>query len=85
MTPAEPLLDPNGEPTAQAQHETRGGELGWPRGAGVRSGKSGDGDLLVTVDVVIPQRLTEPMKAAVEALRDATADIDLRADLFGQG
>jgi molecular chaperone DnaJ len=55
------------------------------KGAGVRSGKSGDGDLLVTVEVVIPQRLTEPMKVAVEALRDATADIDLRADLFGQG
>ena len=27
----------------------------------------------------------QAMKAAVEALRDATADIDLRADLFGQG
>ncbi|CAB4879489.1 unannotated protein [freshwater metagenome] len=54
------------------------------KGAGVKNSKTGDGDLLVTVEVVVPQRLTESMKAAVEAFADATAEMDVRADLFGE-
>jgi molecular chaperone DnaJ len=50
------------------------------RGRGVTSG-SATGDLLVTVQVVVPQRLTDEARAAVEAFDAATADGDVRADL----
>jgi molecular chaperone DnaJ len=40
------------------------------------------GDLLVTVEVQVPARLDDQARAAVEALRDATAGADLRANLF---
>jgi molecular chaperone DnaJ len=39
------------------------------------------GDMLVTVQVAVPDRLTGKAKKAVEAFRDATADEDPRADL----
>jgi molecular chaperone DnaJ len=41
------------------------------KGRGVRTAKS-QGDLLVTVQIVAPQRLDADAKAAVEAFRDAT-------------
>jgi molecular chaperone DnaJ len=50
------------------------------RGRGVTSG-SVTGDLLVSVQVVVPQRLTDEARAAVEAFDAATADGDVRADL----
>ncbi|WP_188037776.1 DnaJ C-terminal domain-containing protein, partial [Actinotalea sp. JY-7885] len=50
------------------------------RGRGVATPK-GTGDLLVTVQVVVPQRLSDEARAAVEAFRDATRDGDVRADL----
>ena len=52
------------------------------RGARHRSGAEGArGDLLVTVDVAVPQHLVGAAKAALETYRDATADHDPRAGL----
>jgi molecular chaperone DnaJ len=49
---------------------------GAPRKDGTR------GDLLVTVDVAVPQNLDAKARAALEALRDATAADDPRAGLL---
>ena len=43
------------------------------KGRGVPGGKRGSGDLLVTVDVTVPEQLTDQQRAAVEALA-ATLD-----------
>ena len=53
------------------------------RGRGVRTAK-GTGDLLVTVQVVVPQRLDDAARRAVEAFRDATGDVDPREDLIAR-
>ncbi len=50
------------------------------KGRGVKTSK-GTGDLLVIVDVVVPQNLSKEAEAAVEAFRDATKDADPRAGL----
>ncbi len=50
------------------------------RGKGVPSSQ-GDGDLLVTVQVAVPQRLSDEAKQAVEAFAAATGDTDVRAEL----
>jgi molecular chaperone DnaJ len=51
------------------------------RGRGVKHGK-GVGDLRVTVQVLVPQRLTPQAKAAVEDYARATADQDPRGQLL---
>lgn len=51
------------------------------RGRGVKTAK-GTGDLLVTVQVAVPQRLDDEARQAVEAFAAATADVDVRADLL---
>jgi len=48
------------------------------KGRGVKTAKA-TGDLLVTVDVVVPQKLNDAAKAAVEAFAEATAGEDPRA------
>jgi molecular chaperone DnaJ len=54
------------------------------KGRGVKA-KSGEaGDLLAKVSVVVPQRLTEDAKAAVETLRAADDGFDPRAELFAR-
>ena len=53
------------------------------KGRGVK-GRHGTGDLLAKVSVVVPQRLTDAARAAVEALRPRSSDVDPRADLFEQ-
>ncbi|MDR1152800.1 MAG: DnaJ domain-containing protein [Bifidobacteriaceae bacterium] len=53
------------------------------KGRGVATTKT-TGNLLVTVQVVVPAKLTGDAKAAVEAFREATASTDPRADLFRQ-
>ncbi|MGO1318238.1 MAG: DnaJ C-terminal domain-containing protein [Cellulomonadaceae bacterium] len=53
------------------------------KGRGVQA-KSGTGDLLVTVQVVVPQKLEGDAKHAVEAFRAATAGVDVRADLMAR-
>ena len=53
------------------------------KGRGVKRGKT-SGDLLVTVQVAVPQRLSDEARAAVEAYAAATADDDPRADLMAR-
>ncbi len=51
------------------------------KGRGVsRDGRSGD--LLAKVQVVVPQRLSDAARVALEALRADEGDVDPRADLF---
>ena len=57
------------------------------RGRGVKApgtsagGEQADGDLLVTVQVAVPQRLSAKAREAVRAFDEATSDGDVRADL----
>ena len=54
------------------------------KGRGVKT-KSGEaGDLLAKVSVVVPQRLTDEAKAAVETLRAADDGFDPRAEMFAR-
>ncbi|SDF46315.1 molecular chaperone DnaJ [Pseudonocardia oroxyli] len=53
------------------------------RGRGVQA-KKGAGDLLVTVEVAVPQRLDDEAAAALEAYADATKSFDPRADLLAR-
>ena len=53
------------------------------KGRGVQ-GRHGTGDLLAKVSVVVPQRLTDTAREAVEALRAEEAAVDPRAGLFEQ-
>jgi molecular chaperone DnaJ len=53
------------------------------KGRGVQ-GKHGRGDLLVKVVVVVPQRLTDEGRAAVETLREAESGADPRAAILEQ-
>lgn len=50
------------------------------KGRGVKTSKA-TGDLLVTIDVVVPQNLNKEAAAAVEAFANATKDADPRASL----
>lgn len=50
------------------------------KGAGVKTSKE-HGDLLVTIDVTVPQKLTKEAKEAVEAFAQATQSDDPRAGL----
>lgn len=50
------------------------------RGKGVET-PHGTGDLLVTVQVAVPQRLSDEARAAVDAFAAATAEADVRAEL----
>ena len=51
------------------------------RGRGVETAK-GTGDLLATVQVVVPQRLSDAARTALEALAADEAGVDPRADLM---
>ena len=53
------------------------------RGKGITTPK-GTGDLLVTLQVAVPQKLDKAAKAAVEAFAEATEGADPRADLFAK-
>jgi molecular chaperone DnaJ len=53
------------------------------KGHGVRTAK-GTGDLLVTVNVAVPQRLDGAAREALEAFAAATAGDDPRADLIAR-
>lgn len=50
------------------------------KGHGVKTAKE-TGDLLVTIQVVVPQRLSDEARAAVEAFAEATSGENVRADL----
>jgi molecular chaperone DnaJ len=51
------------------------------KGRGVQRRNGRPGDLLVTVDVAVPERLDGAARKALDDYRDATADHDPRADL----
>ena len=53
------------------------------KGRGV-AGRGSTGDLLAKVNVVVPQRLTDTAREAVEVLREQEAGVDPRAGLFEQ-
>lgn len=53
------------------------------KGRGIAA-KSGTGDLLAKVQVVVPQRLSEEAIKAVEVLREQDGDADPRADLYAK-
>ncbi len=52
------------------------------RGKGVRRKDGTAGNLLVTVDVMVPQNLNGKARSAIEDLREATAGQDPREDLL---
>ena len=60
---------------------TRSGRVLRVKGKGVEA-KAGAGDLLAKVQVVVPQRLSDEAKEAVEALRRQEDGVDPRAELF---
>jgi molecular chaperone DnaJ len=73
----------HGEPvTLRIPAGTTSGRTFRVRGRGVPGKAGDDGDLLVTVEVAVPQRLDASARSAIEAYRDATADQDPRAGLF---
>jgi molecular chaperone DnaJ len=53
------------------------------RGRGVTKRNGTSGDLLVTVEVAVPQRLDGPASEALSAYAEATKDFDPRANLLG--
>src|SRR6478609_7373341 len=53
------------------------------KGRGIAD-KAGQGDLLAKVTVVVPHRLSDAARKAVEVLRDEEAGADPRADLFAR-
>jgi molecular chaperone DnaJ len=75
-----PTLD--GEPvTVKVPAGTRSGRTLRVRGRGVRRKDGTAGDLLVTVEVAVPQRLAGAAREALEAYRTATAGDDPRHEL----
>lgn len=72
-----PTLD-GGTVTLKVPAGTPSGRTLRARGRGI-SGSKGTGDLLVTVEVVVPQKLDGAAREAVEAFRAATAGEDPRA------
>ena len=74
-----PTLD-GGTVTLRIPPGTRSGRTFRVRGRGVPTTK-GTGDLLVTVEVAVPQRLTDEERKAVEALAAATDGRSPRAHL----
>ncbi|MGW4421796.1 molecular chaperone DnaJ [Streptosporangium sp. NPDC004631] len=54
------------------------------RGRGVARKDGTKGDLLATVEVLVPQQLEDKARGALEEFRDATAGFDPRAELIQQ-
>ena len=71
------VQDPAGHRERPHLPGARQGRAQGPR----RDGTRGHGDLLVTVEVAVPHRLSKAAREALEAYRDATAGDDPRADL----
>lgn len=82
-TVAVPTLD--GEAvTVRIPPGTRSGRTLRVKGKGIHPKSGRSGDLLVTVEVVVPDKLSGPAKAALEAYREAVAgdQADPRAQLY---
>jgi molecular chaperone DnaJ len=52
------------------------------RGKGIRRKDGTNGDVLVTVEVSVPQNLSSQAREALQQFAEATADHDPRRDLF---
>ena len=63
---------------------TQSGRVMRVRGKGVRRKDGTHGDLLVTVEVAVPQRLSHEAREALAAYAAATGDHDPRADLVAR-
>jgi molecular chaperone DnaJ len=77
-----PTLD-GGSVTVKVPGGTASGKTLRVKGKGITTAK-GTGDLLVTIAVAVPQRVSGKAKEALEALREATRDDDPRANLRRQ-
>lgn len=87
ITPAEaafgakvrvPLLD-GGHVTVKVPAGTPSGRTLRAKGKGVRT-KKGEGDLLVTLTIVLPETLNENAEKALRDFAEATSEFDPRAD-----
>jgi molecular chaperone DnaJ len=67
-----PTLD--GSVTVKVPAGTESGKTVKVRSRGIDTGKGGPGDLLVTFDVVVPKRLDDAERKAVEALGDVLTE-----------
>jgi molecular chaperone DnaJ len=74
-----PTLD-GGTVRLKVPEGTPSGRVLRARGKGITTGK-GTGDLLVTLQVVVPQRLSGAARDAVEAFAEATNGVNPRAEL----
>lgn len=68
-----PLLD-GGTVKLRLPEGTRNGKTLRVKGRGVDTGKRKKGDLLVTVEVAVPTKLSKAERAAIEALADAATE-----------
>ena len=75
-----PTLD-GGRLTLKIPAGTKSGRTFRAKGKGIES-KSGHTDLLVTVDVVVPSRLSDEAKAALEAYASLAQEGDPRDGLW---
>ena len=73
-----------GTVTLKVAPGTTSGRIMRVRGRGVRRRDGSRGDLLVTVEVAVPQNLSSKAREALEQYRVATADHDPRAALMTQ-
>jgi molecular chaperone DnaJ len=69
---AVPTIDGD-QVTIKVPAGTSSGKVFRVRGRGIENGKRGRGDLMVTVEVAVPAKLTKEQKAAIEAF-DAASD-----------
>jgi molecular chaperone DnaJ len=75
-----PTLD-GGQVKVRIAPGTPSGRVLRVKGRGVRRGEH-TGDLLAKIQVVVPQRLTDEARAAIETMAAAEDGHDPRADLF---
>ncbi len=68
--------------TVKLAQGTANGRILRVRGKGARRKDGSRGDLLVTVQVAVPQNLSDKARAALEAFREATATDDPRSHLL---
>ena len=73
-----------GTVTLRLAEGTANGRTMRVRGKGVRRKDGTQGDLLVTVDVVVPTTLTAGQREALQAYRDGSVDGDPRAELLAR-
>jgi molecular chaperone DnaJ len=75
-----PVLD--GTPvTIRIPAGTKSGAKFRARGKGVPKAQGNDGDLIVTVDIAVPAKLSDKAKKALSEFSDATQDFDPRAEM----